>query len=225
MDNITVPIIVGSAAIDSVNPCAFAVLIFLLTYLMFLGSKKKVIQIGIIYISVVYVTYFLAGVGFLSAIQSFHITRLIYYISAVAVIIAGLINIKDFFWYGKGISLEIPQSKKAIIEKYVKKASIPAAVVLGFLVAAFELPCTGGIYLAILGLLSENTDKVLGIFYLLLYNLIFILPLIIIVILVVGGTKKTIELEQWRLKKRKWMRLAMGLTMLTLGILMLFGVI
>lgn len=225
MDTLTIPVVVGAAAIDSINPCAFAVLIFLLTYLMFLGSKKKVLQIGTIYIIVVFTTYFLAGIGLLSVIQSFHITRAVYYAAAILVLLAGLINIKDFFWYGKGFSLEIPKSKKETIEKYIKKATIPGAIVLGFLVAAFELPCTGGVYLAILGLLADNSDKVFGILYLLLYNLIFVLPLIIIMALVLAGYSKTDELEEWRLKKRKFMKLSLGLGMIVLGVLMLLGVI
>ena len=224
-ESLTIPVVIGAAAIDSVNPCAFAVLIFLLTYLMFLGSKKKVLQIGVVYIFVVFLTYFLAGMGILSVIQSFHVTRIVYYAAAVLVILAGLINIKDFFWYGKGLTLQIPESTKDTIEKYIKKASIPAAIVLGFLVAAFELPCTGGVYLAILGLLANESNRFFGILYLLLYNIIFVLPLFIIMFLVLFGFSKTNELESWRIKKRKYMKLSLGLGMVVLGILMFLGVL
>lgn len=225
INSLTIPVIVGAAAIDSINPCAFAVLIFLLTYLMYLGSKKKIILIGSIYIATVFITYLLAGFGLLSAIASFHITRFVYYLSAVLVLVAGIINIKDFFWYGKWFTLEIPKSTKDIIEKYIKKASVPGAVILGFLVAAFELPCTGGVYLAILGLLANNGDKFWGAIYLLIYNLIFVLPLVIIMLIVLAGYSKTNELESWRIKKRKYMKLSLGVGMVILGVLMLLGVL
>lgn len=218
---ITLPAIILAALVDSINPCAFAVLIFLLLYISSLGASRRMLKIGIAYIITVYVVYFLAGLGILTGIQSFGLTRIIFYLAAWISIIAGLINIKDFFWYGKGFSLAIPASKMPLIEKYIARASMPAAIVLGVLVALFELPCTGGVYLAILSLIAKNAYA-LAIPYLLLYNFIFVLPLIIILLVVYFGVSAE-KAEKLRVEKRKWLRLVIGLAMVLLGLAMLLG--
>ncbi len=225
-DSVTITTVISAAAIDSINPCAIAVLVFLITFLSVLKSPKKMLIIGLIYIAIVYITYFLAGLGILAAlgVASSTITLTIFKLSAVLLIILGLLNIKDFFWYGQGLSLSIPESKKPTIEKYVKKASIPAAIILGLLVSAFELPCTGGVYIAILSLLAVKTSYTTGILYLLLYNLIFVLPLIVILLVVYYGYSSK-KIEEMRKQSRSWLRLIIGLLMLVFGILILAGVI
>lgn len=221
-DSLTIPALIGGAAIDSINPCAFAVLIFLVGYLLAIGSPKLILRVGLVYIVTVFVVYFLAGLGLLKVLTMFGVAGIIYKIAAVVLLFVGLVNVKDFFWYGKGFTLAIPESKKPLIEKYIKKASIPAAIVLGFLVSAFELPCTGGVYLAILGLLASRETQISAIPYLLLYNLIFVLPLFIILGLVYFGISAK-QMEEWRTKNRKWLRLILGLGSLILGALMLAG--
>lgn len=221
---LTIPIIVSAALIDSVNPCAFAVLIFLLTYLLALGSRKKILKVGLGYILMVFTTYFLAGLGLFAAVETIGISVIFYRVAAVIAIIAGIINVKDFFAYGKGFSLEIPKSRKPMIEKYIHRASLPAALILGFLVSMFELPCTGGVYLAILSMLANNLTRMAAIPYLFLYNIIFVVPLIVILILVVRGGSAE-KMEKWRKGKRKYMKLVAGVFMLLLGILMLLELI
>jgi cytochrome c biogenesis protein CcdA len=94
--------------------------------------------------------------------------------------------------------------------------------VLGFLVSAFELPCTGAFYLAVLSLLAKNETMARGFIYLVVYNLIFVLPLVIILVLVYYGYSSS-KLNQLREAKRKWLKLLMGIGMLILGILMVWG--
>jgi len=179
------------------------------------------LAIGLVYIFIVFLVYFLAGIGLLSFIQSVHVTKYFYYFTAVLAIILGLINLKDVFWSGNGMTLAIPDSKKALIQKYIKKATLPAAIVLGVLVALFELPCTGGVYLAVLSLLADKNTWLQAVLYLLLYNLIFVLPLLIILLAVYYGLPPE-KVEAWRKEKKKWMRLVIGLVLIGLGIIMLF---
>ncbi|MBN3037393.1 MAG: hypothetical protein JW834_03025 [Candidatus Diapherotrites archaeon] len=221
---VTLPLVISAALVDSVNPCAFAVLIFLISYLTVLGSRKRVLRIGLVYVTTVYVTYFVAGVGLLSAVQSLRITGVIYVAAAVLAILAGLVNVKDFFWYGKGFSLQIPESKKGVIESWVKKGTVPAALVLGFLVSMFELPCTGGVYFAILGLLASTTQHFEAMSYLLIYNFFFVLPLLGIIALMYSGFGPS-DMEKWRMEKRKTMKLVSGIVMIALGVIMLAGVV
>lgn len=220
---VTLPLVLGAGLIDGVNPCAFAVLIFLLTFLLEISStKKRMIKAGSVYILAVYVTYLLAGLGLLTVIQISGVSSIIVKAAAAFALFAGLVNVKDYFWYGKGFSLEIPKSKKGIIEGWTKKANIPAAIILGFLVSMFELPCTGGVYLAILAMLANTMTKTAALGYLLIYNLMFILPLVAILILVTKGMKAE-HIESWRNAKKNWMRLVLGLFLLALGVGLLLG--
>jgi len=217
-NKLTIGAVTIAALADSINPCAFSVIIFLMLSLLSIGSRKRAFKIGLVYIVTVYITYLLAGLGLLAALQWLSaFSRPIMYVAAALAIIAGLINIKDFFWYGKGFTLAIPEDKKTVMEKYIKQASLPAAIILGFLVSLFELPCTGGFYLAILSLLATQTTFWTGFAYLVFYNLIFVLSLFVILVIVYKGVSPS-KLEQWRTVKRKWLRLVMGLVLVGLGI-------
>jgi cytochrome c biogenesis protein CcdA/glutaredoxin len=217
---ITLPLIITAGLTDGINPCAFSVLIFLLTYLLSIGSRKRIILIGFTYIFGVYISYFAAGLGLLTVIQLSGLTRIIYRAAALIALIVGLFNLKDFFWYGKGFSFKIPELSKGTIEKYTRLATLPSAIILGFFVSAFELPCTGGVYLAILGLLADQMTRLHAIPYLLLYNLMFVLPLVGILLIIYFGVSPE-KAENWRKSKRKWMKLFSGLLMVALGLWML----
>jgi cytochrome c biogenesis protein CcdA len=129
------------------------------------------------------------------------------------------VEVKDFFFYGKGFSLQISPKHAAKIKELVNKTSVPGTIILGFFVAAVELPCTGGPYLAITAMLSKNFD-LRAVYYLLIYNFIFVLPLIVILMLAFAGTRIS-SIEQWKAKNKKWMRLVAGITMIALGVLLI----
>ena len=215
------PVVLVTALVDSINPCAIGVLILLIGTLLALSrDKHKRLFIGIIYILTVYITYLLAGIGLLLFIQRFNLAEPIGIFVGILVIILGLVEIKDFWWYGKGFSLSIPYKRSLQIKEKMKKISILGAIVLGIFVAAVELPCTGGPYLAITAILSKIGFNPVVFSYLLLYNFIFILPLIVILLLVYFGLSAK-KLEKWRKKNRKWMRLITGLVMVGLGVLLI----
>jgi cytochrome c biogenesis protein CcdA/glutaredoxin len=222
--DLTVPSILIAAVIDSVNPCAFAVLIILLAYLASLGERRRIAAVGCAYIATVFVVYFVAGLGLLTVVQQIGLSGIVFTFAAVVAIIAGLINIAEVLLKREIFTLAIPVSQKNAIDRYIRKASIPSAIALGALVSMVELPCTGGIYLAILGLLGDRMTLAEGIPYLLLYNLIFVLPLILILIVMYwGGTPE--RLETFREGSRRWVRLVMGIVMVALGVAMLTGTI
>ena len=220
--DITWPIIITTALVDSINPCAIGVLILLISTLMVIhNERKKMFLVGTIYILAVYITYFLAGIGLLLFIQRLNIAQPLSIIVGGLVIILGLIEIKDFFWYGKGISLSIAPRYVNYIEKRAKKLTILGAIVFGAFVAAVELPCTGGPYLAITTWIAQsNVIPIKALIYLLVYNFIFVLPLIIILLLVYFGAKIQ-KIKRWKQNYRRWMRLAIGLVLIILGILLI----
>ncbi len=219
---LTVPLVIFSAMVDSINPCAFSVLIFLLVALVAAGDRKRILLVGGVYIAAVFIFYLLSGIGLFSAI---HLSGLSFWISLIGALVAvglGLFGLIDALVKKEGFTLGIPESKKAVIEEYIKKASLPAAFTLGILVGIFELPCTGGIYLAILGLMSREMTLMQGLPYLVLYNIIFVLPLILIVLLVAFGVQPE-KADAWRITHRRTLRVIVALVMIAIGAIILFG--
>ncbi|MCD6476685.1 MAG: hypothetical protein J7K26_00765 [Candidatus Aenigmarchaeota archaeon] len=217
--------IIGAAFVDSINPCAIAVLLILLGALLASGNKKRAFLTGIAFTISIYIMYFLFGVGLFSAIQISGLSYWFYrFVGAIAILI-GIFNIKDYFYYGGGgFVMEIPRKWRPSLKKILKNITSPfGAFLTGFLVCLFELPCTGGPYLFVLGLLAEKTTKMYAIPILLLYNLIFILPLIIITLILYYGYSSVEKAKQWKDKNIRLLHLVAGIIMLLLGILVLSG--
>ena len=217
----TLGTVVTTALIDSINPCAIGVLILLVSIMVVFKSKKELMIYGFVYIFFVFLTYLLAGLGilyFLSTIP-LYISEYISIFVGSLIVVAGLIEIKDFFWYGRGITLSIPQEKAKQIHEMTKKITLPAMVFLGAFVAGVELPCTGGPYLAILVFLSQNFNFQ-AFLWLILYNIIFVMPLIVILLMVYFGYKIP-RLKRWKQNNRTYMRLATGIILIFLGWLLI----
>lgn len=222
MSEINLPIIVGAALIDGINPCAFGVLIFMLAYLAKTASRAKMLANGLIYIFFVFLTYLACGLILLPVIRSLAGFSVVsYYVIAGLVGLAGLLEIKDYFWYGKGFSLTIIPGEAERIKQYTKKVGDKwyTSAFLGTFVALVELPCTGAVYLAVLALISLSGVTVSNVMFLVVYNLIFVLPLVIILFAVYKGAHWK-KFEHWRQKHKGLMRLFTGVLLLVLAIWM-----
>jgi cytochrome c biogenesis protein CcdA len=210
--------VILAAIIDSINPCAFGVLIFLMASLLKMGSSRRALRAGLLYSLVVFIVYFLVGILLYKVIDSIASTPYFYYFYlgiSIFIFLLGLLQLKDVFWYGKGLTLRISSKAKPIIEKFMARGTIFSIIILGVIVSLFELPCTGEIYIGILSLMSIH--KTFGISYLIVYNLIFILPLVVLTYLVYRGTS-TKKLQNWTTSNRKYMKLISGLLLVGLGI-------
>ena len=231
MDNLTLSIVIGGALADSINPCVFGVLIFLLAFLnRVFKSRARMLLGGLLYSLVVYLTYLALGFGILkTAALSLSLAETFYLIAALIAIVAGFLEIKDFFWYGRGFSLQMFPGAGNRLKVYTAKIealnkthpawSLVLVGLLGVFVVLVELPCTGAPYFAVLSLLSQGSYAT-AVPYLLLYNFVFILPLLVVIAISYFG--RTEKMEEWRLKHRKLMRLVVGLFLLALGGYMLF---
>lgn len=223
MGEISLPIIVGAALIDGINPCAFGVLIFMLAFLAKTAKRSKMLINGLVYILFVFITYLVCGLILLPIIRKLAGFSVVsYYAIAGVIILAGLIEIKDYFWYGKGFSLTIFPSEAARIKKYVKHVGDKwyTSAFLGTFVALVELPCTGAVYLAVLALMSLSGVTASNISFLAIYNLIFVVPLVIILFLVYRGVHWR-HFENWRNKHKGLMRLFTGVLLIILGVWMI----
>ncbi len=141
----TLTTVLTTAAIDSINPCAIGVLILMLTVLM--GAKHstgRMLYLGFLYIFSVMMVYLLAGLGLLYFLSSIPllVTEYISITVGVIIIFAGLLEVKDFFWYGKGFSLAIPVAATKKLHQMTANATVPGVMLLGAFVSAVELPCT-----------------------------------------------------------------------------------
>lgn len=216
----TLPIITGAAFVDSINPCAIAVLLILLTALLATKNKQKTLKAGLAFILGLFITYFLLGIGLVGVLNLFAAARIFHLIIGALAIIVGIFNVKDFFWYGgAGFVMEIPRSWRPFLQKMLKSITSPiGAFLIGFVVTLFELPCTGGPYIFVLGLLSQNLAWAKIIPILLYYNFIFVLPLILITVLIYFGFSTTEKATAWKDRNIRLLHLIAGIIMITLGI-------
>ena len=215
------------AGLDGFNPCAMWVLTFLLSLLVYTHSRKKMLIVGSIFVITSGVMYFLfmaAWLNFFLLVGYVNILRIL--VGAIA-IIAGLINVKDFFWFKKGVSLTIPESAKPkLIEKMrrvVRTTQLPATIlgtiILAVTANAVEGLCTAGfpaIYTRILTLRNLPTFAYYA--YLALYNAIYVIPYALIVAIFVI----TLGARRLTAKEGKILKLISGLLMLILGALLIF---
>ncbi len=219
--NISIGLIVGTAIIDSVNPCAVAVLIFLLSTLLILkANKKRIITIGLFYIAAIFITYYAAGIGILSLMaHSFFlkISSSFMLVFGGLTVIGGVISIREGILPQATQLLVILEKTKGLFMKYIEKGTIPAVIIAGIIVSLVELPCTGQVYLSILSLMSQEGLKTQAHFYLLLYNFIFILPLVIILFAAAWGLDIN-RLQSLRKDTRKMIKILIGIIMIILGL-------
>lgn len=215
------PLVAVSALIDSINPCAFSILILTVAFLFSIGSARiNILKIGGVYILGIYLVYLFIGLGLLQTLHLFNTPHFMAKVGAFALIAFGAINLINEFFPSFPIKLKIPASAHMKIAKLMNRASVPAAFFLGALVGICEFPCTGGPYLMVLGLLHDKATYLNGLAYLLIYNFVFVLPLIII--LLISSDKLILSrVDAWRKNNTRKMRLWGGLAMVILGILIL----
>jgi len=205
---------------DGINPCAFTVIVFFISFLALQGYRKReLLFIGTAFIFSVFLTYLCIGLGIFNFFYRFRgfwvITHLLNMVVGVASILFGIFAIYDFIKFKKTgatdqLILQLPKPIKERIHKvvgffYRKSAQdkqekslsglgklIVSALVTGFLVSLLEAVCTGQVYLPTIAfVLKASSFKLQALGYLLLYNIMFIIPLIVIFIFALMGTTST----------------------------------
>ena len=196
--------VVLAGLVDGLNPCAFATIIFFVSYLSLSGKKgREILIIGACFTLGVFIAYLVVGMGFykvLDMISAFTavISKIVYVLTAVLCIVLAVLSIRDFFKVRHGdlsdMALKLPEPLRKRINQTVRegrKASsyFLGAFVTGLLISLLELACTGQIYLpVIISMSSVPAMRSQAILYLVLYNLMFIVPLIVVFFLAYYGT-------------------------------------
>jgi hypothetical protein len=189
--------------IDGINPCAFATIIFLISYLTFLGKKsKEILLYGIIFTSGVFIAYLLTGMGLMAGLRQLSgyplITRGIYLVIAVFAFVLGIISLYDYILFRRGQmakwKLQLPMALKKKVHKIIRegtqsqRAGFIGTFALGFIIAITEVVCTGQVYLPTIGYIMNIPKlRVHAFFNLVLYNIMFIIPLVAIFVAVFFG--------------------------------------
>jgi cytochrome c biogenesis protein CcdA len=210
-------LVVISALVDSINPCAFSVLLLTIAFLFSLGkSRGRVLSAGGVYIGGIFLTYLFIGLGVTQALALFGVPHFMAKVGATVLVVWAVLEVLGELVPNFPIQLKIPAAAHRSMAGLIEKGTMPTAFLLGILVGLTEFPCTGGPYLFILGLLHDHATFVSGFWYLILYNLIFVLPLG--VILYLGSDRALLSrVQAWKSANNRTFRLTMGGIMLVLG--------
>lgn len=211
------PLVTVAALLDSINPCALSILLLTIAFLFSLGKmRSSILQIGGVYIFGIFVAYVLIGLGILQVLHFFDTPHFMAKVGAALLIAFGGMNVVNALLPAFPVKLQIPQSTHKWMAFLMEKASLPAAFFLGVLVGLCEFPCTGGPYLMVLGLLHDQATYLKGLAYLVYYNLLFVLPLALLLLL---ASEKLLldKVNAWRKQNIKGMRLWVGAAMILLG--------
>lgn len=213
-------------ALDSFNPCAFFVLLFLLSMLIHAHSRKKMLFIGGIFVFFSAFIYFLFMAAWLNIFLVIGQLTAITVTAGIVALAVALINIKDFFFFKKGISLMIPEKAKPKLFERMRNllkssslaTTLAGTVVLAVFANAYELLCTVGFPMVYTRALTLHQLTTLQYYlYLVFYNIVYVIPLAIIV-LVITISLGARKLTEWQGRQLK---LLSGLMMFFLGLILL----
>jgi len=214
--------VVFAALVDSTNPCGLSVLVFLLISMAAAGDRRRILLVGGVYIAAMFLFHLLVGIGLFSAMAISGLTKPFSIIGGAIALILGIVTLADVLRNKETYLLSIPESGKGLLGTYIRKATLPAAFILGILAGILGFSCTGGIYISILGLMGRDMTVMAGLPWLILYNLVFVLPLVLVTLLVAYGISPD-RAERWRTEHKRTIRVVIGLIMVALGLLILSG--
>lgn len=195
--------IVIAGFLDGINPCAFTIILFLISFLSFAGkSRRQVLLASVFFIAAVFLAYFLIGAGVFGVLQKLGeyrlLSRIIYYTALVFIFGLAVLALYDIITYfrankTKGMILQVPESFKKKIHSTLRNKLLTGSLIFGafasgFLVSLFEAVCTGQMYVPTIIFVSRIPElKIHALLYLLLYNFMFIVPLVFVSVLFFAG--------------------------------------
>lgn len=216
------PLVTVAGLVDGVNPCAIGMMVMLLGYLLvFVKKPERIIRTGLLYILVVFLTYLVVGLGLYSVVSQLDLVteaRILNLVVGALLIIVGVVQFKDFLGIEAGPHLRIPTASKEKLGALIERANYPATVVLGVLVTLLETPCSLPIYVGTATVLAQSGMGMgLVMLYFLYYNVLFVLPLLV-VLLVMWRGQKLVVVKEWEHRAKKWMHLSLAVVLLVMGV-------
>lgn len=229
LPQLTLPTVIAAGLVDGINPCAFTVLLLFITAVTaslnsgeqnVMAMRARLLGTGGIYIAAVFLTYLGLGIGLLKSLDFFTQQHLPARVAALVAVLFGLWMLKDYFLPELGWRLQAPRQIGVIARKMGKKATLPALLIGGFLIGLCTVPCSGAVYLGVLSLLALQPTALQGYAYLVLYNLVFVMPLV--VILITASARPTLNrIAHWNLHHKESIRLILGGGVVGMGLILL----
>ena len=230
---LTFPVVVGAALVDSLNPCAFALLlVFVATMLSMISrqgdgagisaARRWLLSRGGIYLLGIFLTYLALGLGLLGTLEiakSLSSTHLVSRLAAFAAIALGLLALQEALVpeFGSHLGAHVDVAR---LRESIARLSWPALFGAGVLVGLCTVPCSGTVYLAVLALLAAQRTLLEGVGYLVLYNVVFISPLVIG--LGLASSRPVYQAAaRWQLHHRATLKLSTGIVAIGVGLLTL----
>ncbi len=232
---LTLPIVIIAGLVDGINPCAFATIIFFLSYLQIARrSPKEIFFVGCAFILGVFLAYFSIGLVFHSLIGTLTakfsgVKVVLNYVFALVALVVSFYSFKDYLKARKGdlkgMSLQLPGLLKNRVRSVIRKSSkatffVFAAFVTGIVISFIELACTGQVYAPIIYQIQQGNHD--AVYYLLCFNIAFVLPLIIIFGLAMSGMKSQALIE-FQQKHTGKIKLLFAVLFLLLALMLLFN--
>jgi len=218
-------LVLVSGFVNGMNPCVLAVLAYFIGVVSINRTRKEILKIGLLYVFSIYLVYLGIGVGLMRALLSSGYVDVVskaFGTLLIAVAIVGLLNIlRRRSAFPKIPRRLISPIAKRFSHSWIQRSATAAALLFGGVVAALEFPCTGGVYAAIIGVLSLQRMNLTMTLFLLGYNLMFVLPLVILLILSYSIADSSL-LRQMTERHKYLSRLISALLLLWLGVFLLF---
>jgi len=232
--------VVLAGLVDGLNPCAFATLIFFISYLTISGRKgREVIIVGASFTLGVFIAYLVIGLGFYKVLDLLGnilnvVARWVYGLTALMCMTLAVFSFLDVAKARKGkmedMSLNLPKGLRKRINTVIRKGHssnrfILGAFATGLVVSLLELACTGQVYLPTIIFVSSMPElRMRAIFFLIIYNLLFILPLIVVFILAYYGTSSK-DLTRFLQKHAAAVKIGLGILFFALGLWLLLSAV
>ena len=237
--------VIGAGLLDGINPCAFATLIFFISYLIMRSkSRRDILFVGLAFAVGVFLAYLAAGMGLYQIVSRvpwfFALSKWFYLAIGIFAAVIAVLSVRDAWRARHGdlgdMTLQLPERNKGMIHKLIRGQArtgfvATSAFLVAFPVSLFEFMCTGQTYLPTIVLIfSQNILKQRAALFLILYNLLFILPLVLITVIAFLGVTSD-HLVTWLKRNATAVKVATAIlfvalaAFLILRALTLFGVI
>jgi len=231
MEQISFARITTLALADAVNPCVIAILTIVLITILIQNpeKRKRVLLAGLSFIAAIYIGYLFYGFLIIRIFQTLtgKISGFSFYLYrglAIFAMLIGALNIKDYFSYRPGgLATEMPMRMRPYAKQLIKKMTSPkGAFFIGLFVTVFLLPCTIGPYIIASGLLAE-IGFIKALPWLLYYNALFVIPMLVITLLIYLAYTKVEDVSGWKERNIKYLHLISGLLLFFVGLSLLMG--
>jgi len=225
---LTVPTVLASGVADGFNPCAFALLVLFATYTLTLvnavtgdgtptlDARRRLLGAGSLYVGAVLVTYFIIGLGLFSFLAWLGRDHLVSRVAVVIALVMALWMLKDVFLPGVGPSMMAPGGTHGRMQNAMERGGLAGMLIAGVLVGICTVPCSGAIYLDVVAVLHASGGGLTGLALLALYNIAFIVPLLVL-LLAVSNRRVLGQLGRWNRANSPWVKVGLAVLVIAMS--------